>query len=118
MATFYTFEKIASSFPEVTIGPHFEKISFRVKNKIFATYDDTNGLATVKLSPMDQERFALSNPTIYPVDNKWGKQGWTFMEVDRVNEKVLQEVLATAYCQVAPKALGKRALQNKNRKNG
>ncbi len=43
-----TLEKLrtlALSFPESTEEPHFEKISFRVKKKIFATYDKKNDKA-------------------------------------------------------------------------
>lgn len=47
MATFTMLEKINLSFPEVTIEPHFEKISFRVKKRIFATFDEKHGRATV-----------------------------------------------------------------------
>ncbi|MCB0741845.1 MAG: MmcQ/YjbR family DNA-binding protein [Chitinophagaceae bacterium] len=105
MVTFETLEKIALSFPEVTIEPHFEKISFRVRKKIFATYDEKNNRATLKLSESDQEHFSSLNSAIYPVDNKWGKQGWTFIELDKVNEDLLKNVLTTAYCEVAPKKL-------------
>lgn len=39
MVSIDTLRKLALSFPEVTEEPHFEKTSFRVKKKIFATYD-------------------------------------------------------------------------------
>jgi hypothetical protein len=39
MIEFEELRKLAMSFPEVTEEPHFEKTSFRVKKKIFATYD-------------------------------------------------------------------------------
>ena len=42
MVSIDTFRKLALSFPEATEEPHFEKTSFRVKKKIFATYDDKN----------------------------------------------------------------------------
>ena len=41
---------IALSFPNTTELPHFEKTSFRVKNKIFVIYDEKNNRACVKLS--------------------------------------------------------------------
>ncbi|RSC93484.1 MmcQ/YjbR family DNA-binding protein [Tenacibaculum singaporense] len=105
MATFGTLEHIVMSFPEVTVEPHFEKISFRVRKKIVATHDEKNNRVTVKLSEVDQEHFSSLNLTIYPVDNKWGKQGWTFIELDKVNEGLLRDVLTAAYCEVAPKKL-------------
>ncbi|MEQ8476170.1 MmcQ/YjbR family DNA-binding protein [Fulvivirga sp.] len=97
---------LALSFPEATEEPHFEKNSFRVKKKIFATHDTSNNRLTIKLSEADQNLFSLIDKNvIYAVDNKWGKQGWTIVELSKVSEEVLKDALATAYCEVAPKKL-------------
>jgi len=40
MITIDTMRALALLFPEVTEDSHFEKISFRVKKKIFSTYDE------------------------------------------------------------------------------
>jgi predicted DNA-binding protein (MmcQ/YjbR family) len=53
MVTIDTLRKIALSFPEETEEPHFEKTSFSVKKKIFASYDEINNRACVKLSEID-----------------------------------------------------------------
>jgi hypothetical protein len=113
MATFGTLEKIVLSFPEVTVEPHFEKISFRVKKKIFATYDEKNTKVSVKLSEVDQVAFSSLSPNIYQVDNKWGKQGWTFIELHGVNQELLTNILTNAYCEVAPKILVEQVKLNK-----
>lgn len=106
MVAIDTFREIALSFPEVTEEPHFEKTSFRVKKKIFATYDDKNKRACIKLSPIDQSIFsAADNTIIFPVDNKWGKQGWTLIEMNKVREDLFIDSLKTAYCETAPKKL-------------
>jgi predicted DNA-binding protein (MmcQ/YjbR family) len=100
------------SFPEVIEQPHFEKTSFRVAKKIFATLDEINKRAVVKLSEIDQDVFCSIDKTIiYPVSNKWGKQGWTNIELKTVRKDLLKDVLAAAYCGVAPKKL--TALVNK-----
>lgn len=114
MVTFGTFEKIALNFPEITIQPHFEKISFRIKKKIFATYDEKHNRVTVKLSEIDQSNFSSLSSSIYPVNNKWGKQGWTFIELSQVNPDLLSKVLTARYCEVAPKKLSKLIKENKN----
>lgn len=114
MVTLETFRKIALSFPEATEEPHFEKTSFRVKKaatnssatKIFATYDAVKQRACLKLSEIDQDVFsALDKTIIFPVDNKWGKQGWTLIEMSEVREDVFIDALTTAFCEVAPKKL-------------
>ena len=38
MASVDFLKKVALSFAETQEAPHFEKTSFRIKNKIFATY--------------------------------------------------------------------------------
>jgi hypothetical protein len=105
MIEFEEFRKLAMSFPEVTEEPHFEKTSFRVKKKIFATYDAKNHRACIKLSQIDQDVFASDRAIIYPVDNKWGKQGWTLVELNTVHPDLFKDALTEAYRQVAPKKL-------------
>src|SRR5690606_19175716 len=71
MISFESFRKLALSFPEATEEPHFEKTSFRVKKKIFATYDDAKKRACIKLSEIEQDVFSSVDKTIiFPVDNK------------------------------------------------
>ena len=106
MVSIETFRKLALSFPEATEAPHFEKTSFRVKNKIFATYDDQQKRACLKLSEADQDVFSVADKTnIYPLNNKWGKQGWTLVEMKTVKKDLFIAALKTAYCEVAPKNL-------------
>jgi predicted DNA-binding protein (MmcQ/YjbR family) len=113
MVSITTFRKLALSFPEATEELHFEKTSFRVKKKIFATYDDLNKRACIKLSEIDQDIFSLADKTIiFPVDNKWGKQGWTFIEMEMVRKELFIAALTAAYCEVAPKKLSELVRQN------
>lgn len=102
-----TFTKWALAFPEAEEAPHFEKTSFRVKKKIFATLDIKNSVAVVKLSEIDQSVFSSGATAIYPIPNKWGKQGWTKIELKKVRKDTCLDALTTSYCTVAPKSLGK-----------
>lgn len=113
MVSIDTFRSIALSFPETVETPHFEKIAFKVKKKIFATYDDDKKLACVKLSDIDQNVFSSVDKTIiFPVDNKWGKQGWTLIEMKTVRRELFVDALITAYCTVAPKKLADQIRRN------
>ncbi len=106
MVSIGTFRELALSFPETTEEPHFEKKSFRVRKKIFATYDDRNKMASLKLSEIDQHTFtSIGKGAIYPVNNKWGKQGWTLIEMRHVRKSLFVDALTTAYCEVAPRKL-------------
>ncbi len=92
------FRKIALSLPEVIEEPHFEKISFRVRKKIFATLDRKNSRACLKLSLINQNVFsAYDKSVIFPVPNKWGKQGWTFVDMKKVRKDLFVDALTTAY---------------------
>jgi predicted DNA-binding protein (MmcQ/YjbR family) len=100
--------KMAMSFPEATELPHFDNTSFRVKKKIFATLNEAEKRACVKLSESDQDIFcAFDKTVIYPVPNKWGKQGWTLVNLRKVKKELLLEVLKSAYCSVAPEKLAR-----------
>jgi predicted DNA-binding protein (MmcQ/YjbR family) len=98
--------KIALSFPETTEQPHFDKTSFRVKKKIFATCTDSGEDLCVKLSEIDQNVFGtIETQAIYPVPNKWGKQGWTMVIPAKLSIAIVKDILTTAYCTVAPAKL-------------
>lgn len=100
------FRLISLSFPETTEEPHFEKTSFRVRKKIFSTYDFVTQLACLKLSEKDQDLFSLfDSKLIFPVANKWGKQGWTLAKIEELEEELIKDLLCAAYNHVAPEKL-------------
>lgn len=112
METLDFLRKITRTFPEVEESAHFDRIAFKVK-KIFATYDAKTETINVKLSEIDQDVFKkVGEGAIFPVDNKWGKQGWTTVDLTTVSEAILKDVLTTAYCEVAPKKLVEQLQQN------
>lgn len=118
MVNIDTFRKLALSFPKTTEEAHFEKTSFRVKKKIFATYDDIKKRACIKLSEIDQDVFCSNDRAIiFPVANKWGKQGWTFIEMSRVHKDIFADALTTAYCEVAPTKLAQQVRPNGGEEN-
>ncbi len=90
--------KIAGSFAHVTQVPHFDKIAFKVKSKIFVTIDAKADRICVKLSPIDQNVFCSFNPeVIHPVPNKWGKHGWTLAYLQELPYDLLTDFLCCAY---------------------
>lgn len=101
--------KLALGFEAAEEMPHFDKPSFRVRKKIFATLDLKNKRLCVKLSEINQSVFSAYDKTcIYPVPNKWGQQGWTFVELRSVRKEMLKDLLTQAYCEVAPAGLGEK----------
>ncbi|MDR6761185.1 putative DNA-binding protein (MmcQ/YjbR family) [Flavobacterium sp. 2755] len=104
MVSFEDFRKAALSFENAVEETHFEKTSFRVNKKIFATFDEKNNRAVLKLNEIDQSVFCASSEMIfYPIPNKWGKQGWTIVELSKVRQEMFQDALKLSYQNVAQK---------------
>lgn len=102
MVTIETFRTLALSFPDATEEPHFEKTSFRISKKIFATFDEKSNTAVLKLNEIDQSVFCASSEMIfYPVPNKWGKQGWTIVALSKVRPEMFEDALILSYQTVA-----------------
>lgn len=110
MVDIKTFREIALSFPNSSEQPHFEKTSFRIGKKIFATLDLEKKQACIKLNEIDQDVFsAFDRSAIFPVPNKWGKQGWTFIDLIKVREDILMDALSTAYGEMGTKIVDKNS---------
>ena len=100
-----SFIDVASSFPGVVQLPHFEKLSFRVKKKIFTTLSEEKRIAMVVLSLIDQSVFcAFNKEIIYPVPGKWGMQGCTYIELTKLPKAMLKDLLASAFKNVVKKS--------------
>ncbi|MDX2174203.1 MAG: MmcQ/YjbR family DNA-binding protein [Bacteroidota bacterium] len=92
------FRKMALSFPEANEEPHFEKTSFRVNKKIFATLNVKENRATIKLSEVDQDLFCVYDKNVMcPVPNKWGKQGWTHINLKTIPKEMCVDALKAAF---------------------
>jgi predicted DNA-binding protein (MmcQ/YjbR family) len=99
-----TFRELAPALPGAEEHPLFDKSSYRVNKKIFATLDMQNSIACLKLTPVDQSVFSgISRSAIYPVPNKWGVQGWTFVVLEKVRKSLIMDALTTAYYGAAVK---------------
>jgi hypothetical protein len=100
------FKKLAMSFPEVLEAPHFENLSYTIKKKIFVTHNQKENRCCVRLSQEEQPLFCMIDANlIYSVPNKWGKYGWTLVNLKAIDKEMLMEVLTAAYCTVAPPKL-------------
>lgn len=104
-----TFIAQCLSFDEVIEQPHFEKTSFRVRKKIFATLDFAKNKATFKLSEIEQSIFCdFNSEKIRPATGAWGKQGWTVFELTTLASELIIDALTCSYCNVAPSKLSEK----------
>lgn len=89
---------MALSLPGAVELPHFEKASFRVNKKIFATMDEKKKRAVLMFSPLSQSVFcAIDKNIIYPVPGGWGKKGCTIFELGKVKKAMLMDALKVVY---------------------
>jgi hypothetical protein len=101
-----TFRQFALSLPGTDQAKHFEVVSFRVKKKIFATLNAPEQRATLRFSLEDQDVFsAISQGAVYPVPNKWGKYGWTHVNLQTAAWDLCRDAIQCAWCTVAPPKL-------------
>lgn len=110
MVSIETFRHLALSFPDANEEPHFERTSFRVNKKIFATLDVKENRACLIFDPIQQSVFSAYDKTIiYPVPNKWGQKGATYVELKKVRKSVLKDALEQAYNKVRTKTISAKA---------
>ena len=78
--------------------PHFERTAFTVNKKIFATLSSKDATLNVKFTPQVQFIFCPpESDVIFPVDNAWGRQGWTTVNLKKANKKLVKSALEEAY---------------------
>ncbi len=109
MVSVETFRQMALSLPDSIELPHFDRASFRVNKRIFATMDEKKKIAVLMFSPLEQSVFCAFDKTIiYPVPGGWGLQGSTIFELTRVKKAMLKDALAVVYNEIVNKTTKKK----------
>ncbi len=93
-----SFREIAMSYADVTEHRELEKRSFKIKDRFFASVEESSRIAVLRLNLKGQKKIiTLNDKAIYPVDGKRGEKGWTIIELENIEEDVIQEGLKMAY---------------------
>ena len=98
------FRAFALSLPEAVEAPHHDRASFRVRNRIFATLPPGEQCAVLKLSRLAHEALVATDPETFR-PTPWAHQGWTSVDLTRVDVEELRELTTEAWRGVAPKRL-------------
>lgn len=102
------FRAIALSLEGTTEAPHFDRRAFKVA-RTYATLAADELTANLKFTPDEQEFKALLAPESFvPIDNGWGRQGWTTAVLAKLSEAELRAALEMAYAHALPKVKAKR----------
>lgn len=100
--------EILTSMPEATEEPHFDKPAYKIKGKVFATFNIENKWVTLKLTP-EQQMIFCEDSSFYPVPNKWGQLGWTHVDLNRVKKSAFIEGVSTAYDNIVSQKTKKKS---------
>ena len=102
MATAADVRKLALALEGTTEHPHFDRAAFKVK-RIYATLAADGLTANLKFTPDEQEFKAMLAPESFaPVDNAWGRQGWTTVTLARTTAEELRAALVMAHAHALP----------------
>lgn len=104
MATGERFRRIALALPGTVEAAHFDRRAFRVR-RIYATLDPKETSANIAFSPSEQEFKCMTAAELFqPIDNGWGRQGWTTMLLADATDEDIEAALTLAHAH----AVGKR----------
>lgn len=97
MATISSLRKLALKISGVKEEPYRHGSSLRFKGKVMATLWEEQNEAIVNVLPEQQEALIqLNAEAFYPVQNSWGKKGWTTIRLGLVLEKEVKLALNMA----------------------
>ena len=103
--------RLALALPEATESPHFDRTSFRVRDKMFAMYSNNHHgdgriAVVVKAVKEFQEVLVSADPKRFYVPPYVGHKGWVGVRLDvAVDWAELADILRDAYLMIAPPKL-------------
>lgn len=88
---------LASKMDGVTIKKHFGSDGFSANKRMFLTIWHEKNQANIRLNISDQEEFlAMDGDGFAPINNAWGRQGWTTINLEFVERADFQKALRKA----------------------
>jgi hypothetical protein len=98
------FRKLALSLPEATEAPHFERASFRVGKKIFATVTADGDEAMVRVAPRQKLHALLKGqPDVFFSYGGWTERNGSLgIHLRKADATQLRELVIESWRHVAP----------------
>jgi hypothetical protein len=99
------FRKLALSLPEASEAPHFERASFRVGKKIFATMTGDGAEAMVRVAPRDKLYALLkAQPDLFFSYGGWTERNGSLgVRLAKIDVGQMQPLVVDSWRHVAPK---------------
>ena len=98
--------ELALAMPGASEAPHFDKVAFRCGPKkpggkpgrIFMTLWVEDYRAVLMLDTEQQADLLARDPEVFfPVPNKWGENGATFVELAKAGTSTFEQAMTLAY---------------------
>ena len=105
MLTIHNTRTYILSLPESQEIEHWGKPSFRVRNKIFAIFQEDGITLTVKVSREDIDIYTQIDPQIYHVPTTFTNMNYMHINMQMVDPEEAKLLLLKAWKLVAPKKL-------------
>jgi hypothetical protein len=96
--------RLALALPEATEEPHFERTSFRVKGKIFATVAPDGSSMNVFVDDEQREIMCRVDPKAYETLT-WGKIAYLHVHLKKAKARDVGTLLRSAWERKAPRKL-------------
>ncbi len=101
MANAADFRRLALALEGVSEYPHFDRRAFKAR-VTFATLAPDGRTANIKFAPDEQAlKCAVAPDAFSPLDNAWGRRGWTCALLAALTEKELHAALELAWRRAA-----------------
>jgi hypothetical protein len=98
MITAARFKQLCLSLEGTSEVPHFDRLAYRTKRKIFATLPPDGHTANLLLVHELQAAVVESLPHVFqPVPGGWGRMGYTTVDLAKVTEAELVPVLRESH---------------------
>lgn len=108
MATQADLRRLALALAGTIEAPHVDRQAFKVR-RIYATLAADGATANLKFTPDEQALKCMVAPAVFaPLDNAWGRQGWTTLTLAAATEADLAAALAMAHAHAITKPTRKR----------
>jgi hypothetical protein len=95
--------KIALSLPESSERETWGNATFRVRDKIFVIMSDDGSGASVKATKDEQSALIEEDPETFTYPAYVGQHGWIGVDVQRIGDEHLRELVTEAWRMTAPK---------------
>jgi hypothetical protein len=100
-----TVRSFALSLPEAEERETWDTATFRVRNKIYAMFDEKERHLWIKSTHDEQAALIAMDPDAFFVPSYVGSKGWIGVVVSKADRGEVEELLTEAWRLTAPKRL-------------